>query len=474
MIQIKAHPIAKLGDYDILSEIVPEHLINKEVIECLKKYVGTKCDMVKVEYPYYDSDYLSTYYLHYSQKFRNYKKVCARLHFEKGDCYYGYITLRPIIKNTKLGKTYLSPEMLVESDAYLMLSKFDAHIYGQSFSIKCFPWKRQQTDISICAHTAMWTVIRYFGNKYKNYADTTIGSIVDKIENDWGRKTPSLGLNPVQISDVFKKYGLSPLILGGEKRTDYLFVDEIMAYVESGLPMVGFLTVPEHAISIVGHGRINYELLDNEKMVEQIMDKETGMIPHARLIQSLYVMDDRFFPYMEMTIGLPTEKNILDYGVNQLYYAVVPLYNRMQLSYSDVCSRLAAWIKEGELNWEHIKVCRIYITSANSLKRKSFQCKDMSEALKEILLTLSMPKFVWCIDLAGISNYKKHLTSGRVIIDTTCASWDPEPWILRHDSEKIQYRDFDKNPDVILEKKIHIEPYEIYQNNLHFIKGEKK
>ncbi|MCM1498057.1 MAG: hypothetical protein NC124_06275 [Clostridium sp.] len=474
MIQIKAHSIEKLSDYDSLDEIVPEHLINKEVLECLKKYVGTRCDTIKVEYPYYDSDYLSTYYGHYSQKFRNYKKSCARLHFEKEGCYYGYITLRPIIKNTKLGKTYLSPKMLVESDAYLMLSEFNAHIYGQTFAIQCFPWKRQQTDISVCAHTAIWTIIRYFGNKYKNYADTTIGSIVDKVENDWGRKTPSLGLNPVQISDVFKQYGLSPLILGGEKRTDYLFVDEIMAYVESGVPMVGFLTVPEHAISIIGHGKVNYELLDNGQMIEQIIDKETGVIPHARLIQSLYVMDDRFFPYMEMPVGLPTEEDDLEYGLNQLYYAVVPLYNRMQLTYSDVYSRLTTWIKEGELNWEREKVCRIYITSVNSLKREAFRCENMSEDLKEILLTLSMPKFVWCVDLAGINNYKKHLTSGRIIIDTTCASWDSEPWILRHDAEKIQYRDFDKNPDIILEKKVEIKPYAIYQNNLHFIEGGRK
>ena len=144
----------------------------------------------------------------------------------------------------------------------------------------------------------------------------------------------------------------------------------------------------------------------------------------------------------------------------------------MQLAYSDVYSRLTTWIKAGELNWEEKKVCRIYITSANSLKRETFLCDSMAEELKEIILTLSMPKFIWCVDLAGIDNYKHHLTSGRIIIDTTSASWDSESWILRHDSEIIQYRDFDKNPDVILEKKAEIEPYEIYKNNLHLIEKE--
>lgn len=31
----------------------------------------------------------------------------------------------------------------------------------------------------------------------------------------------------------------------------------------------------------------------------------------------------------------------------------------------------------------------------------------MPQILKDIIQTLSLPKFVWCIDLAGIENYKK-------------------------------------------------------------------
>ena len=318
MIKITAVPIQKEKDYDALKKAVPTHLMDDKVIECLKKYIGTKCDTIKVEYPYYDSDYLSTYYEHYAQKFKKYEKTCCRLHLEAGEDYYGYITLRPSVEGTKIGKTYIAPELLLDKDAYLMLSNFDAHVAGQKLEIRCFPWKKQQTDISVCAHTATWTVIRYFGNKYKNYADTTIGDIVEKVENDWGRKTPSLGLDPVQISDLFKQYGLSPLIIGGEKTSDHTFMDEIVAYVESGLPMVGFLSPQDHAISIIGHGRINYESLDNPETVEHLLDKEANVIPHSRLISSLYVMDDRYFPYREVPMGLPNKHSDVKYGVNEL------------------------------------------------------------------------------------------------------------------------------------------------------------
>lgn len=155
------------------------------------------------------------------KKLRQYKKVCCRLHILKADVYYGYITLRPTMKGAKVGKTYLDPVILVDEQAYLMVYHFKAHVAGNEMEIRSFPWKSQQTDISVCAHTAFWTAIRYFENKFRNYADTTIGEIVEKTQNDWGRKTPSLGLTPVQVSDLFKEYGFSPLILQYQHFTSF-------------------------------------------------------------------------------------------------------------------------------------------------------------------------------------------------------------------------------------------------------------
>lgn len=475
MIKFTVISIHDKEDYGRLSFSMPEDLIDGQVIFRLKKFIGTKCDTIIIEYPYYDSDYLSTYYNHYSQKFRKYPKECCRLHLEAHHQYYGYITLRPTPSGTKMGKTYIDPRLLLDQDkdAYLMCGFFYAHMYGQEKRIRCFPWKTQQTDISCCAHTALWTVMRYFGNQYKNYADTTIGSIAEKVKNDWGRKTPTLGLNPVQISDLLKEYGFSPLIIGGTEPGYRVFIDEILAYVESGLPMVGFLQPRKHAISIIGHGEIHYEILDDREMVEQLADSETGLIPSARLIQSVYVMDDGRFPYRAVPVGLPDKGCDVDYGANELRYAVVPLYSRMQLTYRDVYYRMTAWVKAEVMRWERPGVCRIYITSANSLRQKAQESGTMPQILKDVILTLSLPKFVWCVDLAGIDNYKRGLTSGRIIIDTTAATWESEPWIMRHDGTTIQYKDYDADSNEICTVETDIPPYKIYENNLWHI-GEEK
>ena len=376
------------------------------------------------------------------------------------------------MNGTKIGKTYLDPQIMLNETAYLALYDFKAHIAGNEMEIKSFPWKSQQTDISVCAHTAFWTIIRYFGNKFRNYADTTIGEIVEKTQNDWGRKTPSLGLTPVQISDLFKEYGFSPLILQAEKDrdTEAEYLNEVMAYIESGLPMVGFLYPIKHAISIMGHGAINYEMLDDPSIVEEIKDKEINVISHGKLIKELYVMDDNCFPYRKMPLDLPSNNSDVTYGFSELEYCVVPLYRRMQLVYGEVYARFVAWRKEEVMNWEDLCVCRIYITSANSLKEEALNSRDMNDVLKDVIINLTLPKFVWCIDLAGIDNYKKGLTSGRIIVDTTAATKEEEPWILRHDSNRIEYVDIEnddmQDKSVFSTVACNITPYRIYENNL--------
>lgn len=312
MINVTEIDINELSDYDKLKNVINSELIDDTVIERLKKYIGLNCRKVSVEYPYNERDYLSTYYIHYSQKFRDYSKKCCRLHIsDSDDEYCGYITLRPTIEGTKIGKTYLVPRLLIKNDAYLALSGFKCHILGEEIIVECFPWMMQETDISICAHVSTWTILRYFGNKYKYYSDPTMGAMIEKVNGDWGRKTPSNGLTPIQISDIFKNYGFSPIVRGGKNNNEF-FLNEIISYVESGLPMVGFISSKHHAVSIIGHGEINYSLLDDQQSIRRLKENGTNIILHSKLIDSLYVMEDNYFPYRKVTKELPNKDSDVD------------------------------------------------------------------------------------------------------------------------------------------------------------------
>ena len=465
LIEFEELLIEKLEDYDKLYEHVGAEAIDDKVVKTLKDFLGIHCKKIVVEYPYHDKDYLSTYYCYYSQKFRHFSKKCYRLHIMgEEEIYYGYIVLRPTVKGTRLGTTYLSPKPLLDENAYLMLAKYETHIMAKKREIRCFPWMKQEVDISVCAHVAAWTILRYYGNKYHNYADTTMGAIVQNIKGNMGRKTPSNGLTPVQIADLFQNYGFSPIIRGGMKEVNNQFLDEMIAYIESGIPIVGFISPKQHAVSIVGHGTIHYDLLRDPVSLYKLKDEKTGIILHSKLIYSLYVMEDNYFGYRKVPRDLPTISSDVDYNLFEIKFAVIPLYEKMQLVYNEVYERYVSLVESGTMNWEDVKVTRIYMTSANSLKRETESNEQMCQELKTIILRLNMPKFVWCIDIAGIENYTNNLTSGRVIIDSTCSTYEKEPWILMHDGKQIRYYDEDENANYVVE--CDIQPYKIYTNNL--------
>ena len=330
----------------------------------------------------------------------------------------------------------------------------------------------QDTDITICAHIAMWTVLNYYGNKYTNYVNPDIGKIVENVFENWGRKTPSIGLTPIQVSEALSRFGFYPIIRGGNKSKLMQLLDETMAYIESGIPVIAMSQSLQHAFSIMGRGEINRSYLDDVTFVNKIREPNTNFILHSKLIDTVYVMDDNWFPYRRMKRTADSYTD-LPYSIYEITYVVVPLYSRMQLEYHEVYSRFVGLVKYGDMNWAGTRIIRIYITSSNSLKRYVKNQKDIASELKKIVLDLNMSRFVWCIDSSDIEEYKSGKISGKVIIDTTAGTKETEPWILLHDLEKIRYY------DVATDRKetitgLSIKPYTEYVHNLKPVNPNKE
>ena len=137
-------------DYNLIYENLPEQFRNnpyiKKWIEALRYKIGLKCIGVLLEYPYYDSEYLSSYYQYYIKKFNVYGKESCRIHFILDKQYGGYITVSPTIHHSNISKSYLSPELFLESTSFLMLSEFKANVLGGDKRINAFPWMNQQRD----------------------------------------------------------------------------------------------------------------------------------------------------------------------------------------------------------------------------------------------------------------------------------------------------------------------------------------
>jgi len=132
-----------------------------------------------LEYPYVDKDFRSTYYSDFSKRHQNINRNSFRIHvFGENEEYYGFFTLR----NTppfNLGRGYLNPKALTVGPGHFLLTKFDAHILGKTFSVDAFPWMQQDANISRCAQVSIWAIARYYSERHPIYAEHTIQQIFD-------------------------------------------------------------------------------------------------------------------------------------------------------------------------------------------------------------------------------------------------------------------------------------------------------
>ena len=471
MIILNSIKIQSLNDYQKLKNGISGSHIDNVVIDEISHYIGLKCNKLIIENPYSDRDFLSTYYIHYARKFKKFDKRSYRIHLFRDDLYFGFITLRPTCKR-KIGRSYINPSLLIPMKSYLMTAPLKANIVGQDIMIDAFPWMHQEPDVTSCSHVALWEVLRYFSNKHSRYSDANIGDVVEKIQLNHERKIPSKGLRCEQISDLLTQYGFSTLIRRGSENIE----NEIFTYIESGLPLIGVVKTKKddaHAVTIIGHGpicEIEIEKINDtfyERVKYKKSNQKTDIILSTKFIDSIIVNDDNLFPYRMVykdikALERTSEKYEPQYIIQGINTFIIPLYEKMKITYNEVYNRSISLIHEGNLpDLPSPKILRFFITSSNSFK-KEISNRGICSKLRKIMLTLDMPKFIWCAEISSIDNYKNRLIDGLIIIDATDSTEEEEQFLLFHDKNNVHYF----NGNRALKDKFEIPAYKMYINNL--------
>jgi len=455
MIDFDFIQISSISDYAKLGELLYStlpHSNHKHLVKELERRIGIQAKLLVIEFPYRDFDFSSVYSIFYSKKHQSVSKECIRVHlFSKNELeekyYIGNIVVRDSVIDSR-GKAIFEPKYLSQvSKGFIVKSENKAHLMGKTFKIDSFLWMSQDTDISVCAHVSIWSINNYFANKYSSYKLQSIGAISEIVPLHMGRKTPSNGLNLLQISDMFSKLGFYPLVLQKDSQNPKDFFRAVYSYIESGIPMVGAMTQIGHAVAIIGHGEISQTGIENSS------DTIINIADH---LQELIISDDNELPFTTITRC----KN--RYTFDDLDYVIVPLYEKMYTNANIVYERVKTLMESDVLKSDAQTIVRVYLTSARSLKREALENKKMNDILKSTILKLHTPQFVWCADLCTKDEYKDEKTSSRIIIDATSGTYENEPWLLMHDSEKILYKD-DYDVYSIAES---IANYDMYKNNL--------
>ena len=84
---------------------------------------------------------------------------------------------------------------------------------GTILRMRGFPFVSQDTEITVCAQSALWMVARYFSNRYRSYPEIYPFQI-GELTRDYpvGRLFPTGRLYVWQMAEVLRRINYSPLI----------------------------------------------------------------------------------------------------------------------------------------------------------------------------------------------------------------------------------------------------------------------
>lgn len=464
-----------------LKHHIPGDYLDKHVERLLCDNILPKCSMISVEYPYYDPDYLSTYYIYYIKKFRQFRKECCRIIFfgrDNGRCI-GYITLRPVATEHRIGKSYLDPSIFAKQNEYIIGGQYTIHYEGEEAEVFATPYMQQEGAVAVCAHVALWETIRV-GAASAQCSNYTMGEIVELVKSPHERKIPSRGLTAEQISAILLSVGFSSTIIRrevafpgrGSSSNDDVFFQELIAYIDSGIPVICISEPLMHSVLACGRVCVNANKLYTESishLYEQFpriyeqspgrrKTEDTDIIMESELVEGIVVNDDNEWPYHVLSRMPNAQNDSIQRLTNlrQITCCIIPLYHRIQLPFTDAKNvalflykkgtrsndRKYVWRENAHNSTNDCTVMRLYLTTANKYKQWIKECVEQKYLTNEFLalLGIAYPRYVWIAEMASAKECQTGMCSGFIVLDSTCTVTDPNICIVLADHCECEFR----------------------------------
>lgn len=440
--------IGEPDDFDALTDLLDEAYDPQAVAVTLKDKINPRCRVVLIEHPYVDKDYRSTYYSFYAKKGYRYDPSCARLHFfedpvelepglrlgsknrELSESYFGYMVLRPTRLAT-IGRSVLSPSLVNGFHGNVIDAEHRVHLLGHRLTVNGFPYMSQHTDISVCAHVACWAILRHYSVRFSQYAEFLTYDVTRMAhEFDPGGMLPSKGLQLEHAERIFAAAGTYPMIIAKSANNAGLFYRQLLAYVESGFPLFAALNSHEHAVAVIGHG-------------ERLATPAASAPAHfaADLTDGLVVVDDNHLPYL----GIKQDQDS-PYGGKDIDAFIVPLPEKVYYS-AEAVDDISALLASGNvLGFDHSAltppVIRYFLTSASALRASVHEMRSQFDPnLVRLIMELSLPQFVWIVEISSVDHWKNGQVATRVVIDATASPHEDDPILLMYDARRAHVSD---------------------------------
>lgn len=401
---------------------------------------------VLVEYPYVDKIYRDSYYLYYSTKSQEHSRDCIRLSFfdkslEISDfddpnsfdhietSYLGFIVLRPTFPQI-IGRSIVSPNAVKNNKFRICSVKVDVTSNGLKTSVFGFPHASQDGETITCAETSILNVMEYFGLKYPEYSPILPSKIKFVVESQsFERTLPSVGLNLDQISYILREFGFGVKMYLLRKETIHPkteFLKLLKVYVESGIPIIiGIKNNKgiQHAQCIIGRANISNKTVDS--LVNWVdYGNNVKVYDFADLSVDYVFIDDNHPPYMLGSLEYPssfyTNAGWTDCEIDSF---IVPLHPKVYLSAENARTYAESLLKKYIAQLSILKnkevVLKVFLTSSRSYKQYLTTNLTLEGFYRKVLLGLTMPKFIWIIQISTKEQIKTKYVEGVLILDTT-------------------------------------------------------
>jgi hypothetical protein len=400
-----------------------------------------------LEYPYVDRHYRDTYYSYHSSKFKKTGRNCIRVHifedeFTQNDLlynkglngrYWGFFIIRPLT-HYMLGRSLISPKAFKIDNFVCCLTKDRISLFGNEFTVDGFPHIAQDTETHTCAESSLWSFIEYFGSKYRHYKPLLPSQIITTLlNNSEHRILPSVGLTEKELAKCLNVNGFQCLIYPFASPSGrVLFFRLLKIYIESGIPLLLYLANEKdaHAVLVIGH-ETNNSVYDAEKCFRRSL--EYSWIDASFIDKKLVFIDDNMPPYKIADLSHPTDHYHKPEMRNMVIKSfIVSLPVHMFLVAEKAYALMSEIFNDPKIGLQTFGgkwITRLLLTGSHSFKNFVYEYDNkLVSKLKEYLLRLALPKFVWICELYKSQDFNPNgFCSGLLIIDATSNGKSLEP-----------------------------------------------
>lgn len=415
---------------------------------------------VLIEPHYVCKDFRNLYSHFYSKKFVPRDNHCARLHFfssrsltvdaivgnskQHQDSYLGYSVVQPV-REKCLGRSCYDPFKLGRDPAqfYCLQAKSRVHINGANYTVSGFPHMPQSGEAMVCAHAALWGMCRYLSDRFRTYREVYPNDLIGMTGASAGRRVPYRGMTYGDYSEILTAFGCHPVIVRPEHKTgdwtrDRARYYDLYSYVESGIPVL--TSFNGHVATLIGHTLRK----DTGLHVPEFQLEGSDVYNSFALVGQYIVADDNFFPYVHLdyrgeadNYGNAFTPAKLDVSIDGIFVGVAPMPEKVFLRPEDARnlaygffrnSKVAPLIKQAATataGGGDKLIARLFMTSGTSLKQRklrAFEAGPGQDPLLLIPVNLTLPHFVWVMELGVLSRYNQGFVVAEVVLDATTSA----------------------------------------------------